>query len=348
MFDHDDNCLRVQFNISVKHRRHFSYFCGSLDTNSQHTIIVVLGPTASGKTRLAARIAYALRSDVISGDSRQVFRGMDIGTGKDYEEYTVNGEQVPYHLINIAEAGEHYFVHRYMQDFFSVYVSVRTEGKVPVLCGGSGMYIQAVLSGFEYTAVPNDQALRAAIETKSREELLAIFHAIKPNAFTGKADTSSAKRLVRAIEISEYLNNHPFEAAEYPKLSPLIIGLMLPVETRRMKIEQRLITRVEDGLVEEVKQLLHTVPEEQLIRYGLEYKYAVMYIRGELSYDEFKHQLTIAIQQFAKRQMTYFRKMEKDGFHIHWIDASLPVEQQLGLSFELISKAFPEISLHNT
>lgn len=313
----------------------FGYLCGFMGS-SQPNVIVILGPTASGKTRLAAQLAHALHTEVISADSRQVFRDMNIGTGKDYNEYLVNGEQVPYHLIDIAEAGEHYFVHRFMGDFFNAFHEINQKGKIPVVCGGSGMYIDAVLSGFEYTSVPNNHALRALLEDKSKPELLHIFQSLKPNAFTEKADTSTAKRLVRAIEIATYLNNHQFEATAYPALLPVIIGLSLPLELRRKRIEERLLHRLQHGLIEEVESLLKTVPAAQLIRYGLEYKYAVMHLQGESNYEALQQQLTTAIQQFAKRQMTYFRKMEKDGFHIHWIDASLPVQAQLTQCLQIV------------
>jgi tRNA dimethylallyltransferase len=261
---------------------------------------------------------------------------MNIGTGKDYDEYTVNGEQVPYHLIDIAAAGEHYFVHRFMEDFFAAFELTRSKGKIPVVCGGSGMYIDAVLSGFEYAAVPNDHELRKSLEGKSKIELLDIFHTLKPNAFTDKADVSTAKRLLRAIEISSYLNHNTYQPVSHPKLSPVIIGLSLPLDLRRKRVEDRLRHRLQHGLIEEVQVLLKTVPAEQLIRYGLEYKYVVLYLRGELSFQQLQDQLTVAIQQFAKRQMTYFRKMERDGFFIHWIDASLPVEEQLKQVLQIV------------
>jgi tRNA dimethylallyltransferase len=308
-----------------------------LITNNKN-IIVILGPTASGKTRLATRIAHAIGSEIISADSRQVFRNMNIGTGKDYQEYIIEGIHIPYHLIDIADAGEHYFVHRFMEDFYNAFESVSSKNIVPVLCGGSGMYIDAVLSGFEYAAVPNDHSLRASIEGKNKEELLNIFRSIKHNSFTDKADVSTTKRLIRAIEISSYLNNNEYTATSHPKLSPVIIGLSLPVDERRKRIEERLVHRLQNGLIEEVKILLTSVSETQLVRYGLEYKFVVMHINGELTYDQLRQQLTVAIQQFAKRQMTYFRKMERDGFHIHWIDASLPAEEQVTRSLQIISK----------
>jgi tRNA dimethylallyltransferase len=312
--------------------------------NSDTNVIVILGPTASGKTRLAAQLSHAIGSEVISADSRQVFRDMNIGTGKDYSEYTIQGKQIPYHLIDIADAGEHYFVHRFMKDFFAAFKLVSDKGKMPVVCGGSGMYIDAVLSGFEYAAVPNDHALRASLEGKSKTELLSVFQSLNQNDFTSKADTSTAKRLVRAIEISTHLNNNSFKAISFPQLSPVIIGLSLPLEMRRKKIEERLINRLQHGLIAEVESLLKIVPAEQLIRYGLEYKYVVMYLQGELDYYQLQQQLTVAIQQFAKRQMTYFRKMERDGFHIHWIDASLPLEEQMTQCLQIIP-TFP--SLHS-
>lgn len=310
-------------------------FAGSMSYPDKNCI-VVLGPTAGGKTRLAAKLAHSLGGEVISADSRQVFRGMNIGTGKDYDEYTVEGSPVPYHLIDIADAGEHYFVHRFMHDFLDAFSLVRSRHKLPVVCGGSAMYLDAVLSGFEYAAVPNDHELRAALEGKSKPELLTLFQSLKHNDFTDKADVSTAKRLIRAIEISTYLNTQHFEPVRYPQLFPIMIGLALPLEARRKRIEERLISRLRGGLIEEVRLLLQRVSAEQLIRYGLEYKYVVMHLNGELSYEQLQQQLTTAIQQFAKRQMTYFRKMERDGFAIHWIDASLTVEEQLVQAMQVV------------
>lgn len=302
-----------------------------------YNLIVILGPTASGKTRLAARLAHALQSDVISADSRQVYRTMNIGTGKDYEDYIINEEPVNYHLIDIAEPGEKYHVHRFMQDFFRVFSELSAKGKIPVLCGGSGLYIDAVLRNFEFASVPNDHELRWNISYRSYEELLAMFREMPLTAYTPNADVSTAKRLIRAIEINHYLLHNQFIPPEYPALKPIIFGLNPLTEIRRKRIEARLRLRFEQGLVEEVKDLLaRGIKEDDLLYYGLEYKFIVQYLRGEMSYAALEEWLAIAIQQFAKRQMTYFRKMEKDGHIIHWIDPELEINQQLKKLNELL------------
>jgi tRNA dimethylallyltransferase len=298
--------------------------------HTSYNLIAVLGPTACGKTRLAARLAYDLHTDVISADSRQVYRRMNIGTGKDYNEYVVNGSQVPYHLIDIEEPGEKYHVHRFVKDFFEVFEALNALGKVPVLCGGTGLYLDAVLRDLSFTAVPNNRELRESIGHKTRDELLELFIRMPATAFTPKADTSTAKRLIRAIEISEYLLHSDFAPPVKQAVSPLIFGLDLPVALRNERIEQRLKKRLNSGMIEEVKMLLKSgITKEQLVYYGLEYKFVALYLSGELSYEALVELLAIAIRQFAKRQMTYFRKMEKDGHAIHWIDARADTDEQL-------------------
>lgn len=295
-----------------------------------YNLIVILGPTASGKTRLAAHLSHVLQSEMISADSRQVYKGMDLGTGKDYNEYQVKGKPVHYHLIDIATPGEKYHVHQFMQDFFKVFDQLRSRHIIPVLCGGSGLYIDSVLRNFEYSSVPNDHELRRAISYKSRDELLDMFTKMPRTSFTAKADVSTAKRLVRAIEISTYLLNNEFSPVIYPVIKPVIFGLTTKTEIRKQRIEMRLKARLKEGLVDEVKRLMRDgVKEEDLLYYGLEYKFAVQYLRGEMSYDAFEELLTRAIQQFAKRQMTYFRKMEKDGHVIHWLDSENDVNDQV-------------------
>lgn len=299
---------------------------------SRPDLLVVLGPTASGKTRFAAHLAAALHAEVISADSRQVFRGMDLGTGKDLHEYTVNGVQVPYHLIDIVDAGADYHLYRYQQDFFEVYDQIRMRHRLPVLCGGSGLYMESVLKGHAFVSVPVNDMLRNDLKGKTHGELTALFRSLPPTPYTQLADLSTAKRTARAIEICMYLKDHEWTGKANPALSALIFGLDPGLELRRKRIEERLRWRLAHGLVEEVQALLQKgLSAEKLIFYGLEYKFVVQYIQGELTYEEMQSRLTVAIQQFAKRQMTFFRKMERDGFTIHWIDASLPLEEQLSL-----------------
>ena len=292
-----------------------------------HPLLIILGPTASGKTRLAVGMSLELNGEVISADSRQVFRDMDIGTGKDLNEYTVNGRSVPYHLINIREAGEQYNVNAFKEDFYHIYGDLSAKGKVPVLCGGTGMYIHSLLQNQEYTAVPVDQVLRDSLplhDIQLLRERLTLY----PKELTAHADLSSAKRLVRAIEIAEYLQHHTLPEAIYPALNPLVIGLSGDVDQRRSRILKRLDERFDSGLIEEVEGLLQRgVSADILIFYGLEYKFVTSYLQNEISLPELQEKLYIAICQFAKRQMTFFRKMEKDGVMINWLDSSLGSEE---------------------
>ena len=288
-----------------------------------HPLLIILGPTASGKTRLAVSASLQLGAEVISADSRQVFKDMDIGTGKDLNEYTVNGQHIPYHLINIREAGEQYNVNAFKEDFYKIYTTLTAKGKVPVLCGGTGMYIHSLLQNQEYTAVPVNQPLRDSLpahDIKLLQDRLALY----PKDVTAHADLSSAKRLVRAIEIAEHLQHHTLPELIYPALDPLVIGLTGDVEQRRSRILKRLNERFENGLIEEVEGLLQRgVSADILIFYGLEYKFVTSYLQNEISLPELKEKLYIAICQFAKRQMTFFRKMEKDGVVINWLDSSM-------------------------
>lgn len=288
--------------------------------NKENPLLVVLGPTASGKTRLAARLAAALGGEILSADSRQLFKGMDIGTGKDLKEYTVAGKVVPYHLIDIREAGQRYNVHEFKEDFYRVYAEIRARGALPVLCGGTGMYIHSILQRHELTAVPVDEELRQEL---SGEDIGALRGrlAVYPEIWRGHADLSSHKRLVRAIEVAEYLRLHGLEPVERPLFAPYVVGLRSEVTFRRARILERLEKRLEEGLVEEVQGLLDSgVPREALEFYGLEYKYVTAYLFGELDDARLLTQLGTAICQFAKRQMTFFRKMEKDGVKIKWFD----------------------------
>jgi tRNA dimethylallyltransferase len=283
-------------------------------------LLIVLGPTASGKTRLAVSLADALNGEIISADSRQVFRGMDIGTGKDLGEYVVEGRPVPYHLIDHKQAGERYQVDAFKEDFYRVFEFLTSSKKLPVLCGGTGMYIHSILQQHEYTSIPVQQEFRERIQHFDIEKLRKIL-ATYPVAHTKHADQSTIKRLIRAIEIAEYLNVHPMAVKARPEFNPLVIGLTADVEMRRARIWNRLEYRLENGMIEETEALMKAgVSKDMLIFYGLEYKFMVSYLLGELNFQELKDRLFTAICQYAKRQMTFFRKMEKDGVNIHWMD----------------------------
>ncbi len=303
-------------------------------------MITILGPTASGKTPLAAALAAEIGGEIISADSRQVYRRMDIGTGKDLADYVVRSQEsgdsrnvIPYHLIDIREPGTKYNLFEYQQDFFDAYQAIRSRGAVPILCGGTGLYIEAVLKGYHLSPVPQNQVLRDALEGKSLEELTQMLEELK--AKTGSnmhntTDVDSCQRAIRAIEIETYNVEHPTPRRELPSVDSLIIGVNIDRELRREKITRRLKVRLEDGMVDEVKALLDEgIPAEDLIYYGLEYKFVTEYLTGQLTYDEMFSRLEIAIHQFAKRQMTWFRGMERRGFEIHWIDATLPMEEKI-------------------
>jgi tRNA dimethylallyltransferase len=291
-------------------------------------LIVILGPTASGKTQLATRLASRIRGEIISADSRQVYRSMDIGTGKDLAEYTVEGQSIPYHLIDILDAGEKYNVLRFQEDVNSAVVQIKNRDRTPILCGGTGMYIQAVLNNHQYTSIPSDEIVRAELASLSHEDLLSIL-AKYPSQYSGLADTSTKKRTVRAIEIGRYLNTNPtFQLPAQTPFSFTIFGLNPPVEVRRSRISRRLEERLQNGLVHEVQGLLAIgITAEQLIYYGLEYKYITKYLLGTYSYEEMVKKLETEIHRFAKRQMTYFRKMERDGLAIQWLNASESTDQ---------------------
>ena len=301
-------------------------------------MITILGPTASGKTPLAAALAAEIGGEIISADSRQVYRRMDIGTGKDLADYVVNSEKgivnsVPYHLIDIREPGTKYNLFEYQQDFFDVYEDIRSREAVPILCGGTGLYIEAVLKGYHLSPVPQNQTLRDSLEGKSLAELTQMLTELK--AKTGSnmhntTDVDSCQRAIRAIEIETYNLENPTPRRELPPVDSLIIGVNIDRELRREKITRRLKARLEEGMVDEVKSLLDEgIPAEDLIYYGLEYKFVTEYLTGQLTYDEMFSRLEIAIHQFAKRQMTWFRGMERRGYKIHWIDATLPMEDKI-------------------
>lgn len=298
-------------------------------------LITIIGPTASGKTSLAAALAARLDTEIISGDSRQVYRGMDIGTGKDLADYVVEGQQIPYHLIDIRDAGEKYNVFEYQHDFHRAFAEIRAKGKLPILCGGTGMYIEAVLKGYKLLDVPQNPELRESLKGKSLAELEQLLASYKK--LHNKTDVDSAQRAIRAIEIEEYYRTESPEQNEYAPIRSLIIGVNIDRELRREKISRRLRARLDEGMVDEVRRILASgVKPEDLIYYGLEYKYLTLYVTGVLSYVEMVSQLEIAIHQFAKRQMTWFRGMERRGFTIHWIDAQLSLPEKVQQIIDLI------------
>ena len=294
-------------------------------------LLVILGPTASGKTRLAARVASRIGGEVISADSRQVYRGMTIGTGKDLDEFVVDGRHVRHHLIDVVEAGEKYNVSLFQKDFDVAYQQICSRQHIPVVCGGSGMYIDAILKGYAFTGIPKDEALRGLLDELELEELLEIFDQ-GVSAYSEVADTSTRKRLIRAIEIASFLQKNPgVQLSSAENYDYVCIGLDPRVELRRQKISSRLHDRIANGLVEEVSELLSSgLSAEQLAYYGLEYKYVTLYLTGKLTLTEMKKKLETEIHRFAKRQMTYFRKMEKDGIVIHWLDTDAPEEEKAG------------------
>ena len=296
---------------------------------SMNKMITILGPTASGKTPLAAALAREIGAEIISADSRQVYRRMDIGTGKDLDDYG----DVPYHLIDIAEPGSKYNLFQYQHDFLKAYEDITGRGVVPILCGGTGLYIEAVLKGYQLAPVPENKALRASLEGKSLAELTEMLVELKRkngSNMHNKTDVDSAQRAIRAIEIETFNGENPQQGAEIPPIESVIIGVDIDRDERRRKITRRLKQRLETGMVEEVRALLDSgIPAEDLIYYGLEYKFVTEYIIGKTTYDEMFRQLEIAIHQFAKRQMTWFRGMERRGFTIHWIDAMRPMEEKV-------------------
>lgn len=300
----------------------------SLQHKFNYNLIVILGPTASGKTSLAANLAMDIGGEVISADSRQIYQGLDLGTGKDYEDYLVNGKLVPYHLIDIKPAGYQYNIYEYQKDFLEVFEKLHQQKKWPVLCGGSGLYIESAIKGYQLIQVPVNEELRKKLEPKSLQELSGILASYQSLHNTSDVDTH--KRAIRAIEIADYYKHHPVEQVSYPEINPLLVGVRFPRNTECERITQRLKQRLDAGMISEVEGLLKKgLTPDQLLYYGLEYKFLTLYLTGQLTYDEMFSQLNTAIHQFAKRQMTWFRRMERNGMDIHWIDGSLPMEEKL-------------------
>lgn len=296
-------------------------------------MITILGPTASGKTSLAATLAADIGAEIISADSRQVYRNMDIGTGKDLADYNVNGREVPYHLIDIAEPGTKYNVFEYQRDFLHAYEDITRRGITPILCGGTGLYLEAVLKGYRLVPVPENKELRETLGGKSLEELAAILVGLKAENSSNMhntTDVDTVKRAIRAIEIETYYKHTPVEERSFPDIDYIIIGINIDRDERRRKITRRLKQRLDEGMADEVKALLDRgIQPEDLIYYGLEYKFVTEYVIGKTTYDEMFHSLEIAIHRFAKRQMTWFRGMERRGFTINWIDASMPLGEKI-------------------
>jgi tRNA dimethylallyltransferase len=304
--------------------------------NTLYDILVVTGPTASGKTALAAAVAHHVGGEIISADSRQVYRGMNIGTGKDYHDYIVDGSQIPFHLIDIVDPGYKYNLFEYQRDFRRVYSDLKKRKIFPVVCGGSGMYADSIISGYKMFEVPPDSGLRVELEKKSMEELKEILLTYKNLHNTTDLDTK--KRVIRAIEIEHSSRNKAKQGIEFPKVKALLTGIIFERDKRRKMITERLKQRLDSGMVDEVKNLIdHGISTETLIYYGLEYKFITLFLTGKISYSEMVRDLETAIHQFAKRQMTWFRGMERRGIKIHWIDGMLPMEEKVGKVMELLN-----------
>lgn len=301
--------------------------CHQKMNNPDIDLIVFLGATATGKTELAARLAKIIGSEIISADSRQVYRGMNLGTGKDYEDYTIEGQEIPYHLIDIADPGDKYNVFQYQKDFLGVYQDLKTKGLTPILCGGTGMYIEAVLNGYRLLPVPPNPSRRSELSEMSNTEL--IKHLKSMTGVHNTTDLTHKKRLIRAIEIAEFNRDNSIVEDPFPKINPIIFGVRFDRDSRRNRITERLSKRLESGMIDEVRGLLEITSADNLIYYGLEYKYLTQYCTGEINREELFTQLNTAIHQFAKRQMTWFRKMEKDGHKITWIDGDLSIDEKL-------------------
>ncbi len=301
------------------------------------SLITILGPTASGKTSFATHLAYQLHGEIISADSRQIYRQMDIGTGKDLSDYVVHDTAIPYHLIDIREAGEKYTLFNYQHDFHKAYHDIITRQKLPILCGGTGLYIESVLKGYNLPHVSPNPSLRKALENKTLTELAAILSQYKTLHNTTDIDTR--RRAIRAIEIAEFQSKNPNSRPKYPAIESIVLGIKIDRETRRKNISHRLRKRLDEGLVQEVEQLLNQgITAEQLIYYGLEYKFVTLYLQKKITYKQMFSELEIAIHQFAKRQMTWFRGMERRGFTIHWIDYTLSMDDKISCAVDIIEK----------
>ena len=300
-------------------------------------LITITGPTASGKTPFAVELANKTNGEIISGDSRQVYRLMDIGTGKDLNEYTIRDKTIQHHLIDIKEPGEKYTLYDFQKDFHLAYQDILSRNKTPILCGGTGLYIESVLKGYELKEVPKNQKLRDSLQDKTLDELTIILSGYK--TLHNTTDVDNKKRAIRAIEIALFQEEQKTTTQSYEAVDSLIIGVSIDRESRRHKISSRLKARIDEGMIDEVKKILSGgVAPEDLIYYGLEYKFVTLHVMGQISYQEMYNKLEIAIHQFAKRQMTWFRGMERRGLKINWIDALLPMEEKVNRAMQLISE----------
>lgn len=314
----------------------------AIDNMQNQKMITILGPTASGKTSVAAALALRTGGEIISADSRQVYRRMDIGTGKDLADYTIGDVHIPYHLIDIAEPGTKYNLFQYQQDFHAAYNDIRSRGKLPILCGGTGLYIEAVLGGYSLSPVPQNQKLRESLEGKSLDQLTQMLVQLKQkngSNMHNRTDVDTAQRAIRAIEIETYNLEHPTPERQMPPVDSLVIGINIDRELRREKITRRLKARLEEGMCDEIRSLIDGgVNPDDLIYYGLEYKFVTEYVVGKTSYEEMFRKLEIAIHQFAKRQMTWFRGMERRGYTIHWIDAAQSMDEKVEAIMSLMNE----------
>lgn len=314
----------------------------AIDNMQNQKMITILGPTASGKTSVAAALALRTGGEIISADSRQVYRRMDIGTGKDLADYTIGDVHIPYHLIDIAEPGTKYNLFQYQQDFHAAYNDIRSRGKLPILCGGTGLYIEAVLGGYSLSPVPQNPKLRESLEGKSLDQLTQMLVQLKQkngSNMHNRTDVDTAQRAIRAIEIETYNLEHPTPERQMPPVDSLVIGINIDRELRREKITRRLKARLEEGMCDEIRSLIDGgVNPDDLIYYGLEYKFVTEYVVGKTSYEEMFRQLEIAIHQFAKRQMTWFRGMERRGYTIHWIDAAQSMDEKVEAIMSLMNE----------
>lgn len=314
----------------------------AIDNMQNQKMITILGPTASGKTSVAAALALRTGGEIISADSRQVYRRMDIGTGKDLADYTIGDVHIPYHLIDIAEPGTKYNLFQYQQDFHTAYNDIRSRGKLPILCGGTGLYIEAVLGGYSLSPVPQNPKLRESLEGKSLDQLTQMLVQLKQkngSNMHNRTDVDTAQRAIRAIEIETYNLEHPTPERQMPPVDSLVIGINIYRELRREKITRRLKARLEEGMCDEIRSLIDGgVNPDDLIYYGLEYKFVTEYVVGKTSYEEMFRQLEIAIHQFAKRQMTWFRGMERRGYTIHWIDAAQSMDEKVEAIMSLMNE----------
>jgi tRNA dimethylallyltransferase len=297
---------------------------------TKYNLIVITGATAGGKTAVAAHLALEMQTEIISADSRQIYRGMDIGTGKDLDDYVIDGKQIPYHLIDICDAGYKYNVYEYRRDFLNVYKEITSRNITPILCGGTGLYIEAVIKNYDLVQVPVNENLRKELANKSIDELEVFLRSYK--YLHNRSDLDTIKRAIRAIEIAEYYSRNEYVKEEIPEIKPIVFGIHYERDQRRTRITERLKQRLENGMIEEAQRLLDSgISHEDIEYYGLEYKFLSWYLAGKISYDELFTQLNTAIHQFSKRQMTWFRKMEKDGTKIIWIDGNLDLDEKLAM-----------------